>query len=125
MSQWIRERTDEELLVEEGALYPALYRMESKGWIEAEWGSSDNNRRAKFYALTPEGRRHLKQELDTWQRYTQAVSRDPLGHGRPRSEEGVMAVLPPGGATRDPSASTSAATSTRSCASTSTRRRRR
>ena len=75
VSQWIRERTDEELLVEEGALYPALYRMESKGWIEAEWGASDNNRRAKFYALTPDGRRHLKQELDTWQRYTQAVSR--------------------------------------------------
>jgi len=75
VSQWIRDRTEEELLVEEGALYPALYRMESKGWIEAEWGSSDNNRRAKFYALTPEGRRRLKQELDTWQRYTQAVSR--------------------------------------------------
>ena len=52
VSQWIRERTDEELLVEEGALYPALYRMESKGWIEAEWGASDNNRRAKYYTLT-------------------------------------------------------------------------
>jgi transcriptional regulator len=75
VSQWIRDRTEEELLVEEGALYPALYRMESKGWIDAEWGSSDNNRRAKFYALTPAGRRQLKQELDTWQRYTQAVSR--------------------------------------------------
>ena len=75
VSQWIRERTDEELLVEEGALYPALYRMESKGWIEAEWGASDNNRRAKYYALTADGRRHLKQELDTWQRYTLAVSR--------------------------------------------------
>jgi PadR family transcriptional regulator, regulatory protein PadR len=75
VSQWIRERTDDELLVEEGALYPALYRMENKGWIEAEWGASDNNRRAKFYALTADGRRHLKQELDTWQRYTQAVAR--------------------------------------------------
>jgi len=75
VSQWIRERTDQELLVEEGALYPALYRMESKGWIEAEWGSSDNNRRAKFYALTADGRRHLQVELDTWQRYTQAVAR--------------------------------------------------
>jgi PadR family transcriptional regulator, regulatory protein PadR len=49
--------------------------MESKGWIEAEWGASDNNRRAKFYNLTPDGRRHLKQELDTWERYTEAVSR--------------------------------------------------
>jgi transcriptional regulator len=75
VSQWIRERTDDALLVEEGALYPALYRMESKGWIEAEWGASDNNRRAKFYALTTAGRRHLKEELDTWQRYTEAVAR--------------------------------------------------
>src|SRR5690349_24274509 len=75
VSQWIRERTDDALLVEEGALYPALYRMESKGWIEAEWGASDNNRRAKFYTLTPDGRRHLKQEIDTWERYTQAVAR--------------------------------------------------
>ena len=47
VSQWIRDRTEDELLVEEGALYPALYRMESKGWIEAEWGASDNNRRAQ------------------------------------------------------------------------------
>jgi PadR family transcriptional regulator PadR len=75
VSQWIREQTDEELLVEEGALYPALYRMEAKGWITAEWGASENNRRAKFYALTPEGRKHLKQELATWERYTLAVSR--------------------------------------------------
>jgi PadR family transcriptional regulator, regulatory protein PadR len=75
VSQWIRDQTDSELLVEEGALYPALYRMETKGWIDAEWGASDNNRRAKFYTLTPDGRRHLKQELDTWRRYTLAVSR--------------------------------------------------
>jgi transcriptional regulator len=75
VSQWIREQTGEELLVEEGALYPALYRMETKGWIEAEWGSSDNNRRAKYYTLTAEGRRHLKQEVVTWERYTLAVSR--------------------------------------------------
>lgn len=75
VSQWIREQTDDELLVEEGALYPALYRMETKGWIEAEWGSSENNRKAKFYALTSDGRRHLKQEMATWERYTQAVSR--------------------------------------------------
>jgi PadR family transcriptional regulator, regulatory protein PadR len=75
VSQWIRAQTDEELLVEEGALYPALYRMETKGWIEAEWGASENNRRAKYYRLTADGRRHLKQELATWERYTQAVSR--------------------------------------------------
>jgi transcriptional regulator len=75
VSQWIRDRTEEDLLVEEGALYPALYRMETKGWIQAEWGASDNNRRAKYYTLTPEGRRQLKQELATWERYTLAVSR--------------------------------------------------
>jgi PadR family transcriptional regulator PadR len=75
VSQWIRDQTDQELLVEEGALYPALYRMEAKGWIAAEWGASENNRRAKFYELTPDGRRHLKQELAIWERYTLAVSR--------------------------------------------------
>lgn len=75
VSYWIREQTDEELLVEEGALYPALYRLEAKGWVVAEWGASENNRRAKFYTLTPAGRRHLKQEMETWQRYTRAVSR--------------------------------------------------
>ena len=75
VSQWIRDRTEDELLVEEGALYPALYRMENKGWIEAQWGASDNNRRAKYYTLTAEGRRHLKQELATWERYTLAVTR--------------------------------------------------
>jgi PadR family transcriptional regulator, regulatory protein PadR len=57
VSQWIREQTSDELLVEEGALYPALYRMETKGWIASEWGASENNRRAKYYTLTPEGRR--------------------------------------------------------------------
>ncbi|MPY89070.1 MAG: PadR family transcriptional regulator [Luteitalea sp.] len=75
VSQWIRDRTKEELLVEEGALYPALYRMETKGWIRAEWRVSENNRRAKYYTLTAEGRRHLRQESATWRRYTLAVSR--------------------------------------------------
>jgi PadR family transcriptional regulator PadR len=75
VAQWIRERTDEDLLVEEGALYPALYRMEAKGWIAAEWGLSDNNRRAKYYALTSEGRRRLKREMEIWQRYALAVSK--------------------------------------------------
>lgn len=75
VSQWIREQTGDELLVEEGALYPALYRMEAKGWIAAEWGASENNRRAKFYTLTPEGRQRLEQEMASWKRYTLAVSR--------------------------------------------------
>jgi len=71
----IRQQTDRALLVEEGALYPALYRMESKGWIEAEWGLSENNRRAKYYRLTPEGRRHLRSEVKTWNAYTDAVTK--------------------------------------------------
>ena len=71
----IEQITQGALLVEQGALYPALYRLEHQALVAAEWGQSDNNRRAKFYALTSDGRRHLKQELDTWQRYTQAVSR--------------------------------------------------
>ncbi|MGH9163376.1 MAG: PadR family transcriptional regulator [Vicinamibacteraceae bacterium] len=75
ISQWIREQTDEDLLVEEGALYPALYRMEAKGWIQARWGLSENNRRAKYYALTAAGKQRLKQETATWERYTRAVSK--------------------------------------------------
>jgi transcriptional regulator len=75
IAQAIRQQTDDALLVEEGALYPALYRMESKRWIEAEWGISDNNRRAKYYRLTPEGRQRLRLETKTWERYAEAVAK--------------------------------------------------
>jgi PadR family transcriptional regulator PadR len=71
----IRRQTDEALLVEEGALYPALYRMQAKAWIEAEWGLSENNRRAKYYQLTLEGRRHLRSEVKTWKAYADAVAK--------------------------------------------------
>jgi PadR family transcriptional regulator PadR len=71
----IRQSTDSALLVEEGALYPALYRMESKGWIEAEWGLSDNNRRAKYYRMTSEGRRHFQHEEKNWAAYAAAVAK--------------------------------------------------
>jgi PadR family transcriptional regulator PadR len=71
----IRRQTDEALLVEEGALYPALYRMQAKAWIEAEWGLSENNRRAKYYQLTVEGRRHLRSEVKTWKAYASAVAK--------------------------------------------------
>jgi transcriptional regulator len=71
----IRQSTGEALLVEEGALYPALYRMEAKGWIEAEWGLSENNRRAKYYRLTPQGRAHFQLEEKTWNAYAAAVAR--------------------------------------------------
>ncbi len=71
----IRERSREVILVEEGALYPALHRLERRGWIQAEWGLSENNRRAKFYELTAAGREQLRRELTTWTRYTEAVGR--------------------------------------------------
>ena len=73
--RWIAQRTEDALRIEEGALYPALHRMEQKGWIEAEWGVSENNRRAKFYRLTDEGRRQLNAESESWQRYADAVGR--------------------------------------------------
>jgi transcriptional regulator len=71
----IRRQTDEALLIEEGALYPALYRMEAKEWIEAEWGLSENNRRAKYYKLTVEGRRRLRSEVKSWKAYADAVAK--------------------------------------------------
>jgi PadR family transcriptional regulator PadR len=71
----IRRQTDEALLVEEGTLYPALWRLESKGLLEAEWGLSENNRKAKFYRLTAEGRRRLREETKTWDAYATAVSK--------------------------------------------------
>jgi PadR family transcriptional regulator PadR len=71
----IRRRTDDALLVEEGTLYPALWRLEGKGLVKAEWGLSENNRKAKFYQLTAEGRRHLRQEIKTWQAYTAALGK--------------------------------------------------
>jgi PadR family transcriptional regulator PadR len=63
----------EVLSVEEGSLYPALYRMEEKGWIEPEWGQSENNRRAKFYRLTKAGRKQLEAEEQIWSRVAQAI----------------------------------------------------
>lgn len=73
--RWIAQSTGDALRIEEGALYPALHRMEQRGWIEAEWGVSENNRRAKFYRLTAEGRRQLHAEAESWQRYAEAVGK--------------------------------------------------
>jgi len=86
----IRERSQDVFLVEEGALYPALHRLERKGWIESAWpalhrlerkgwiesawGLSENNRKAKFYQLTPQGHAQLRAEVATWERYTRAVA---------------------------------------------------
>lgn len=71
--RWIEQVTEKRLQVEEGALYPALHRLEQRGWIDAEWGYSETNRRAKYYRLTPKGRRQLTAELSRWARYTEAV----------------------------------------------------
>ena len=74
VARLIRERSNEVFLVEEGALYPALHRLERKRLVESEWGVSDNNRKAKYYVLTADGRQHLRAELATWRRYTGAVA---------------------------------------------------
>jgi transcriptional regulator len=74
VARWIESATDDVLRVEEGSLYPALYRMTRKGWITSEWGTSENNRRAKFYHLTPEGRRQLTEQATGWQRFAAAVT---------------------------------------------------
>ena len=75
VASWIRQTTDEELEVEEGALYTALHRMQKRGWLQAEWGLSDNNRKAKYYSLTTAGQKELRRNAETWRRYSRAVSR--------------------------------------------------
>jgi transcriptional regulator len=74
VARTIKERSKNVFLVEEGALYPALHRLERQGWVESEWGLSENNRKAKFYQLTAAGRAQRRSELAEWHRYTQAVS---------------------------------------------------
>lgn len=71
----IQEQSEDILLVEHGALYPALQRLEAKRWISAEWGTSSNNRRARFYALTKEGRKQLVQETSRWRTMALAIAR--------------------------------------------------
>jgi transcriptional regulator len=73
IAQRIRQVSKEVLQVNQGALYPALHRLEQSGWIKAKWGESDNNRRAKFYALTLAGRKYLEQEHANWQRLSTAI----------------------------------------------------
>jgi PadR family transcriptional regulator PadR len=75
ITNFIRRQSDEALLLEEGTLYPALWRLESKGLLAADWGLSENSRKAKFYRLTTEGKRQLRQEVKTWQAYAAAVSK--------------------------------------------------
>ena len=70
----IRQMSDEVLQVEQGSLYPALYRLEEQGWIKAEWGTSENNRRARFYELTAAGRKQLNAETENWARVSTAIN---------------------------------------------------
>jgi PadR family transcriptional regulator, regulatory protein PadR len=71
----IQQTSDQELLVEHGALYPALQRLEARRWISAKWGTSANNRKARFYSLTPAGRKQLVREMSKWNRLTAAIGR--------------------------------------------------
>jgi PadR family transcriptional regulator len=75
IARWLEETTNEELQIEEGSLYPAVYRLEERGLIDAEWGMSELGRKAKIYRLTPRGRAHLKAETQEWARFTAAVTR--------------------------------------------------
>ncbi len=84
----IRQQTEEALVVEEGTLYPALWRLETKGLVEGEWGLSENNRKAKYYRLTPEGRRRLREQTKSWQAYADAVGK-MLGATRPPVAEEI------------------------------------
>jgi len=87
ITSFIRRQSDDALLVEEGTLYPALWRLESKGWLGAEWGLSENNRRAKFYRLTTEGRRQLRHEVKVWEAYAAAVAKVLAATQMPEPEE--------------------------------------
>jgi PadR family transcriptional regulator, regulatory protein PadR len=88
IASWIEQTTGDALRIEEGSLYPALHRLERRGWVESEWGLSDNNRRAKFYHLTPEGRRQLQAETLSWSRFVKTVALVLESAERPAWAEG-------------------------------------
>jgi PadR family transcriptional regulator len=73
IGRWIRQTTDDVLAVQEGALYPALHRLQRKGWLDEEWALTDTGREAKYYRLTPVGRRQLRAEITRWRAYASAV----------------------------------------------------
>ena len=75
ISQRIQQISEDVLRVQQGSLYPALYRLEQQGWISSEWGASENNRQAKFYKLTRQGRKQLESETENWERLSAAVVR--------------------------------------------------
>ncbi len=75
ISQRIQQVSQDVLQVNQGSLYPALHRLETQGWIDSEWGASENNRRAKYYRLTPAGQAQLMEETENWRRLSKAVTR--------------------------------------------------
>jgi transcriptional regulator len=75
IAQRIQRSSEDVLKVEEGSLYPALYRLEEQGWVETEWGASENNRRAKYYKLTHAGRKQLAAETSNWERLSEAIAK--------------------------------------------------
>src|SRR6266571_180694 len=75
IARWLEDTTDDALQIEEGSLYPALYRMERRGWIEASWGLSEIGKRIKIYSLTRQGRAHLRVEAEQWSSFVLAVSK--------------------------------------------------
>ena len=75
IARWLEDRTADVLQVEDGSLYPALYRMEQRGWLQAAWGMSELGRKAKFYAITPAGRKRLAASTAEWQRFSAAISK--------------------------------------------------
>jgi len=86
VARWIAEATSDTLSIEEGTLYPALHRLHERGLIDAEWGLSENNRRARYYTLTTAGRRHLRQQAASFTRYARAIfaALDAPANPRPR-----------------------------------------
>jgi PadR family transcriptional regulator, regulatory protein PadR len=74
IGRWIRQTTEDVLTVQEGALYPALHRLQRRGWLDEEWGVTESGREAKYYRLTPVGRRRLRSEIERWRAYARAVS---------------------------------------------------
>ena len=88
IARWLEDETASALRIEEGSLYPALYRMDKRGWIEAEWGRSELGRRAKFYRLTARGRDQLERRTRDWAVFAEAVSHVLLGRRAPEAAGG-------------------------------------
>ena len=89
IANWIQQVTNQVLSVDEGSLYPALHRLEKGGWLEAEWGLSENNRRAKYYRLTRDGVHRLRAEASNWSRFAEAVGKVLNSADRPAWARGA------------------------------------